>query len=212
MVTSSTKREARKTEAYHHGDLRNALLAAGGTLLEEAGPDGLSLREIARRCGVSQTAPYRHFKTREALLVALAAQAFRDFAQRLSAEAAGSGDPPARLRALGRAYVAFAIEHPEKLRLMFGRHAPDKGASPELHEAARDAYALIEDATRARLAEPTAREIDLRHATLGAWAIVHGLASLAIDLPLPPGLDDEARRADVADTLMDIYQRGLTED
>ncbi len=197
------------SDAYHHGDLRNALLAAAGDLLEEVGPERLSLREVARRCGVSQTAPYRHFDTRHALLVALAADAFRAFAGRMKSEAEGVDDPPARLRALGRAYLAFAIANPAKLRLMFGPQSPSKDSSAELQEAAREAFALIHDATEARLAQPGTRKMDLEQATLGAWAIVHGLASLAIDMPLPPGLEDEARRSELADTLMDIYQRGL---
>lgn len=196
--------------AYHHGDLRNALLAAAADLLEERGPEGLSLREVARRCGVSQTAPYRHFATREALLVALAADAFRAFASRLSQEAAGAAGPAARLCALGRGYVAFALENPEKLRLMFGPLSSQKDASEDLAEAARAAFALVEDATAACLAEPgSRRDIDLAAATLGAWAVVHGLAHLAIDMPLPEDLVDVARRNDLVDRLMTVYIDGL---
>jgi AcrR family transcriptional regulator len=196
--------------AYHHGDLRNALLAAAADLLEERGPEGLSLRKIARRCDVSQTAPYRHFATREALLVALAADAFRAFAARLSQEAAGAAGPAARLCALGRGYVAFALENPEKLRLMFGPQSPEKDASEDLAEAARAAFTLVEGATAACLAEPgTRRDIDLGAATLGAWAVVHGLAHLAIDMPLPDDLVDVARRNDLVDRLMTVYIDGL---
>lgn len=211
MAGSSDNEKARTGagNAYHHGDLRNALLMEAANLLEEAGPEGLSLREVARRCGVSQTAPYRHFKTRETLLIALAAQAFRLFGERLSTEAARHHTPGARLTALGRAYVAFAQDHPEKLRLMFGPQSPSKDASPELLEAARAAYQLIDEGTAARLDELGNTTIDRRHATLGAWALVHGLAHLAIDMPLPPDLVDVARREALVEDLMTIYGRGL---
>src|SRR5262245_65147086 len=100
---------------YHHGDLPPALLKAAGKILEKEGVGGLSLRELARRAGVSHNAPYRHFPDREALLAALAAEGFAMLgsAQREAAAAAG-------LRGMGEAYVRFALAHPQRFRLMFG--------------------------------------------------------------------------------------------
>src|SRR5258706_6042474 len=102
---------ARKKSAYHHGDLRAALLRSAADLLEDQGPGGVLLREVARREGVSHNAPYRHFPDRDALLVALATEGFAILAERLKASA-GKEDAVA--------YVRFALEHPHRFRLMFG--------------------------------------------------------------------------------------------
>src|SRR5689334_19621575 len=106
---------SRRKRSYHHGDLHSALLLTAGKMLEKEGLEALTLREVARRAGVSHSAPYRHFAEREALLAALAAEGFERLgaAQRKAAEAGG-------LRAMGEAYVAFALENPQRFRLMFG--------------------------------------------------------------------------------------------
>jgi AcrR family transcriptional regulator len=150
---------------YHHGDLRPALLRAAEKLLEKGGPEALSLRELARRAGVSHNAPYRHFSGREALLAALAADGFRLLGDAL---AATSG------RAIGEAYVSFALEHPQLFRLMFGgrlrfsRHR-------ELAQAAARPYEALLAAFRA---QPVA---DPEKTAAAAWALVHGLAHLLLD-------------------------------
>ena len=110
MSTSNCTRKS-----YHHGDLEAALIRSAGKILEKEGLDALSLREVARQAGVSHNAPYRHFAEREALLAALAAKGFEMLAQAQQAAAAKGG-----LRAMGEAYVLFALEHPQRFRLMFG--------------------------------------------------------------------------------------------
>jgi AcrR family transcriptional regulator len=149
--------------AYHHGDLRAALLRAAGELLEQQGIAALSLREAARRAGVSHNAPYRHFPQREALLAALAAEGFRMLADGQAAAA----------RERGLAYVRFALEHPQRFRLMFGGVVPI-GSHPELREQGRRAYQKLEDAFR-ELGD------DARLAAAAAWSLVHGLANLILD-------------------------------
>jgi AcrR family transcriptional regulator len=154
------------TSSYHHGDLRPALLRAAQALLEKAGPDALSLREVARQAGVSHSAPYRHFSGREALLAALAADGFRRLGEAL---AGGSG------RQMGEAYVRFALDHPQLFRLMFGgrlrfaRHAA-------LAQAAAQPYEALLGALRSQpaIADP-------EKAAAAAWALVHGLAHLLLD-------------------------------
>src|SRR5256885_13335679 len=96
---------------YHHRDLRAALLRAAGKRLEKQGITALSMREAARRVGVSHNAPYRHFADREALLAALAAQGFEMLGQAMRGHAG---------RAMGEAYVRFALQYPQRFRLMFG--------------------------------------------------------------------------------------------
>ena len=150
---------------YHHGDLRAALLRAAGKILEEKGISGLSLREVARQAEVSHNAPYRHFPDRERLLAALAAEGFALLTQRL-----GVDD-----RAMGAAYVGFALEHPQRFRLMFGGLLPIAKYA-ELQQAAGRAYQPLVDAMRSHqeLKDPEA-------AAAAAWSLVHGLSHLILD-------------------------------
>lgn len=159
-----------RARAYHHGDLQAALLRAAGRMLEKRGLAGLSLRQAAGGIGVSHSAPYRHFPDRDSLLAALAAQGFAALGSAMQ-EAAASGG----LRAMGAAYVRFALERPQRFRLMFGSAVP----SPR-HAALR------ENATRVfeRLAQALAPQIPGpagRDASLAAWALVHGLSQLLLD-------------------------------
>jgi AcrR family transcriptional regulator len=146
---------------YHHGDLRAALVRAAEEILEEQGLAALSIREAARRAGVSHNAPYRHFPDRDSLLAELAAEGFR----RLGAElAAHSG------REMGEAYVRFALAQPERFRLMFNVK----------REAAQETYAKLVSAFREEgaLADP-------EKAAAAAWSLVHGLAQLLLDGHFP---------------------------
>jgi AcrR family transcriptional regulator len=159
--------------AYHHGDLPAALIAAARELLAQDGTEALSLRAVARRAGVSAMAPYRHFPDKEALLAAVAAEGFRDFAAAL--EAADRSAPPGRaLLEQGVAYVRFACAQPALFRLMFG--PPRQGAHPALKRDEAQAYGVLATRVAAETAAP------LRQSrTLACWSVVHGLASLIID-------------------------------
>ena len=148
---------------YHHGDLRAALLRASAKVLEKQGIAGLSLRDVARRAGVSHNAPYRHFPDRDALLAALAAEGFSLLAEEMRSQ---SG------RAMGEAYVRFALEHPQRFRLMFGG-ALDFSKYPELRSAADGAYQSLVQAFK-DLPRPEL-------AAAGAWSLVHGLSHLLLD-------------------------------
>jgi len=138
---------------YHHGDLRTAVLAAAGKLIEEEGLAGLSVREAARRASVSHNAPYRHFPDRDALLAALAEEGFAELERALE-NCSG--------RQLGEAYVRFALAHPQRFRLMFTRGAP------------RATYERFATAFAGSGAEA-------KVAAAAAWALVHGLAGLILD-------------------------------
>ncbi|CAO4174124.1 TetR/AcrR family transcriptional regulator [Methylorubrum populi] len=183
---STSKPESRQIKGgYHHGELREALIAAGLSILEEGGdPATLGLREAARRAGVSAMAPYRHFPDKEALLAAVATVGFeRLYAALEVADRAGEGREA--LYAQGEAYVAFACTQPGLFRLMFGSRSC--GARPEtLVAASGAAYAVLADRVAALV--PAARAAD---EALRSWALVHGMAALAID-----GLLGEEARAD----------------
>ncbi len=170
--------------AYHHGDLRSALIATAGTILAERGVDGFSLRETARRAGVSPAAPGHHFGDARGLLTAVAARAFAALGDALgaatTAATAGAGGRQARLEAQGHAYVAFALAHPGLFDLMWRRSLVD-AADPELAAAGRRAFAMLDVVVRDG-APPIADPLDPALApTHAAWSLVHGFARLALD-------------------------------
>ncbi|MCA9708300.1 MAG: TetR/AcrR family transcriptional regulator [Myxococcales bacterium] len=135
-------RSTKAGDGYHHGDLRAALLQAAVALIAEHGVTKLSLRECARRAGVSHAAPYRHFPSKDALLVAIAEEGFGWLYQAGRRAMEGLVDPRERLDAYGVAYVRFAIEHPVHLRTMFTvRLDPSLAA-----DVGRDAFDLLQEA------------------------------------------------------------------
>jgi len=169
--------------------LPEACLRQAMAIVESEGPERLSLREVARRLGVSHQAPYKHFPSRDHILAALVARVFADFAGHLEARPRHA-DPAADLGALGRAYLAYARAHPVAYRLMFATPLPDPTAHPEMMRQARHAFALLRDAL-GRLPPPSGgapRAVDPD--ALFVWSTVHGLASLlqsrafaTLDLP-----------------------------
>ena len=169
---------------YHHGDLAEALLQATADLLAEAGPERFSLRECARRAGVSHAAPAHHFGDTRGLLTAFAARGFEALAQRLRKAAGVAADPVARLQAQGEAYVAFALEHPARSQLMFRSSQTDM-EMPLLSDAAQAAWAELANAVAAARGTEPPRDSSDPHAAL-AWASVHGLALLLIDGRMAP--------------------------
>lgn len=176
------KRQPAKRAAYHHGDLRQALLDAAGELLREHGAAGFSLREAARRIGVDPAACYRHFRDRGDLLAEIARQGFLVLAQRMADERArlAAASPAERLAALGHVYIAFAQEQPASFRVMFGESgfsARDPRLRPPTE---RSAYEQLEDGVRAWAC---ARRItvDAAQVSLRLWAAVHGVARLIVD-------------------------------
>ena len=174
MSTLRAGRSADKA-GYHHGALRGALVEAGLAILAEGGdPAALSLREAARRAGVSAMAPYRHFPDKEALLAAVAEVGFERLAAALGAADAGA-DGLAALVAQGHAYVGFALAEPALFRLMFGPTFAKADPSAKEGESAT-AFAVLAERVAA-LASPAEREFVALH----CWAVVHGLASLALD-------------------------------
>lgn len=193
MVT--TRLPARR--AYHHGDLRAALIDEGLRLLEAAGrsddptagmsgggPASLSLREIARNVGVSATAVYRHFPDKDALLSALAEHGLELLAQRKRAVLARSHGK-AGFAALGRSYVRFALAHPGLYRLIFTHLNPGASTadSPLANSPQGSAAWLLREQVAQALG-PAATEEKIEVTALRAWALVHGLSMLILDRQL----------------------------
>ncbi len=169
---------------YHHGDLRPALLREAELLLREDGIDGLSLRKLAERVGVSRMAPYHHFKDKHELLCALAAEGFQKLEQIMEqAPLTADGDLAAQLSAFVRAYLRFATNHPEQYELMFGR--PIWKAGTPTDELKQIAYRTFR-----QYAEKIAEVIPVQKLPSGSnplrlaqasWATLHGLCRLMID-------------------------------
>ncbi|MFE2992852.1 TetR/AcrR family transcriptional regulator [Streptomyces sp. NPDC059262] len=161
------------SSSYHHGDLRAACLRAARELLEEDGSAGLSLRAVARRAGVSATAPYRHYADRDALVSAVAAEGYRELAGEL-ASAHPAPATPAELSAVAVAYVRFALDRPAMFRVMFAE--PCDPADEERVAATAAISEYVRDLVRG--AFPGA---DPEVLSTTVWALVHGLAFLHLD-------------------------------
>jgi AcrR family transcriptional regulator len=159
--------------AYHHGDLRGALVGAAMDLLEEGGEAELSLRAVARRAGVSPAAPYRHYDDREALVSAVAAVGYRELAERLAA-AHPSPSTPDELASAAVAYVQFALKRPALFRIMFGQPC-DRDSDERVA-----ATAVVSLYVRG-IVERTFPQADSEALATAVWALVHGLAFLHLD-------------------------------
>lgn len=194
--------------SYHHGNLREALLNQALAHLIEAGPEKLSLRALARDTGVSQTAPYRHFADKNALLASLAAEGYRRLTEATTGEADRQQDPLARLLCSGRGYIQFARQNPELYKLMFGPLVEKPENYAELTEAGSVSFqsimALVVGAAEAGL---LVNEPPMLLA-MSVWSGVHGIASLWIDGLygcVHSGLTDER----VVDGALRMVHRGL---
>lgn len=181
---------AAKKTSYHHGDLRRTLLTASVALMRERGPDALSLREVARRAGVSAAAPYHHFPNREALLAALAVDGFEQLGDAMlkARDERGESEPIERLRAIGGAYVRFALEHPVHFRLMFRPSLVPQSDLPQDGPPGRAFEVLLDTVGEVLAATDIGARIERAGLVLLAWSIVHGAAELLLDGPLAQGL------------------------
>jgi AcrR family transcriptional regulator len=187
MLSMSTSPKTPEPRAYHHGDLREALVEAGLELLVEQGAEKLSLREVARIVGVSHNAPYKHFPTREALLAAMAVRGFEQLAARIGAAARRARGDKAIAR--GVAYIDFALENAALFRLMFSG-AIDRALFPEVRAASAAGLAELGNFVEGEYGREA-----LGEATISAWAFAHGLAQLILDDQIPGATTPEAKRA-----------------
>jgi AcrR family transcriptional regulator len=202
-----------KTEkkAYHHGDLRNTLLAAAETVLRQRGVTDLSLREVAKVAGVSHTAPYRHFKDKNALLQALAAIGYQRLAEALrQVKADFAADPAEALVAGGKAYVELAVKNPEMTQLMFGGALETEEISEEdLVQCSGDAFNALLEIVDMGLEKGVYQARDRMDIALAAWSIVHGLAMLVIGGQLSQYATSDEAVVGLAQTVGDMLQTGL---
>jgi AcrR family transcriptional regulator len=204
MAAVSTTRAASDRQPYHHGALKPALVRAARLILESDGLDALTLRRTARQVGVSQTAPYRHFASKEALLAEVARDGFRNLTAAVVAAKRGAGDDLlAQFRAQAIAYVRFAVDNPARYRLMFGPEL-QRAHHPRLAKEAERGFKVIEEAIIAGQRASNFRHGSARHAASAVWACVHGLSQLLLDGQFgpPDSLDVERLAKDIVDTLL----------
>ncbi|MES2183857.1 MAG: TetR/AcrR family transcriptional regulator [Pseudomonadota bacterium] len=173
-------RAARPATTYHHGDLRNALLREGRALLETLGATELSLREVARRAGVSEAAPSRHFEGKEGLLAGIAAEGFRELAAQRRAIAAQDTGTLAKVRDMLLSYVRYAQQNKGVFHLMVGPRILDPTRHLELVEVGNESFQLFAGAVVDLAVEHgwPRRQVEL--VTHSAWAVEHGLATLIL--------------------------------
>jgi AcrR family transcriptional regulator len=186
LLITGAQMQVKNRATYHHGDLRQALVNDACEILETEGAEGLSLRSVAARSGVSHNAPYRHFRDRSALLSAVAERGFQDLTEKM-ASAAGTEDPLARI---AEAYLTFARARPQMYRLMFAseavRAAP--GPDPQLRATSKRTFDAVRVAVEESLSEQAGNADGV---AAMVWAPLHGLALLLIENRILPWMRDD---------------------
>jgi AcrR family transcriptional regulator len=172
--------------AYHHGDLRRALLAETARTIRKEGVDGVTLRAVGKRLGVSRTALYRHFADKPALLAAVAREGFQAFSRDLSQAWTAAGGGRDGLRAMGAAYVKFAVANPAHYRVMFGAFKDLCERDAKLAADAQASFQVLLDAVVMLQKDGLLCADPPQTLAEYIWAVVHGVAMLAIDGQLGP--------------------------
>jgi AcrR family transcriptional regulator len=165
-------------QPYHHGNLKQTLLDASIELIRAVGPAAFTMREVARKAGVSHNAPYRHFQDKEALLAAVAAEGFDRLTESMRKTAQPASGAPERLRLAARGYVKFSLRFPEHFSVMFDspKHFD---VYPETRKAGEGAFGLLVHHIEGCQQEGALPQGDSRQFALIAWSMVHGVAKLA---------------------------------
>ena len=209
--SSAKRRSVRPPKPYHHGDLRRVLIDAALDLVEEVGAEGVSVREAARRAGVSPGAPFRHFPNRIALMTAVAEEAQKLFRAEIDAALAElkPGDPLARFRCIGLAYLRWAIRNPTHFEIISsGRYFGHDNAAG----VSRDNTEVIE-MTESTLVEAHAqgqlRSADLKQVLIAGRALVYGFARMNIDGHFPRWGIADAEAGRMAEAILDLFIEGI---
>ena len=200
--------EKRQRRGYHHGNLREALVEAALVLVVEKGPLGFTMAEAARHAGVSPAAPYRHFKNQQDILAEAARQGFDIFADKLAAARKGAGRSPIQaFEAAGRAYLAFAQEHPGHYVSMF-ESGLSIASHPDLALASERAMSVLTEAADELLQTmPPDKRPPASMISHHIWAMSHGVVELFTRSA--PGTRAPFSPEDLLETGTGIYLRGL---
>ena len=196
---------------YHHGDLRRVLLDAALQLVEEGGAEAVSVREAARRAGVSPGAPFRHFPSRDALMQAVAEEAQRRFRAEIDAALAGepAGDPLARFRCLGLAYLRWAMRNPTHFEIISSRRLFDHDRADAVSRDNAELIELTERTLADALAAGQLRPIDLKQVQIAGRALVYGFARMNIDGHFPRWNVAGPEAEQTAEAVLDLFIEGI---
>lgn len=196
---------------YHHGDLRRVLVDAAFELVGEGGAEAVSVREAARRAGVSPGAPFRHFESRDALLAAVAEEAQRRFRAEIdkALAKAPADDPLQQFRCLGRAYLRWAMHNPTHFEVISSRrlfdHDKSTAVSSDNAEVMDLAGRILKDAhARGQLGAA-----DLKQVLIAGRALVYGFARMAIDGHFPRWGVKEGEADRTAEAVLDLFISGI---
>lgn len=209
------RRSARAPAAkpYHHGDLRRVLIDAALLLVGEGGAGRLSVREAARRAGVSPGAPFRHFPSRDALMQAVAEEAQRRFRAEIEAALveAPAGDPLGRFRCLGLAYLRWAMRNPTHFEIISSRRFFSHDESADVSKDNAELIDLTERTLAEAFAQGQLRSGDLKRIQIAGRALVYGFARMNIDGHFPRWgvADDDAEPT--AEAIIDLFIEGIAE-
>lgn len=209
----SRPKSKRKTKAsYHHGDLRNTLIAKALNLIEQRRDVSFTLREIAARAGVSHAAAYRHFSDKRQLLSVLAEEGFRLLAGEFAAalRSTPGQNRVDQLRQLGLAYVSFAMKHPGHFRAMFHSELADRGPFPALQQAAKEAFNPLRATIEAGIKEGVFRDAAVDTASIAAWSLVHGFSMLALDQHVTFTEKNHPTSDQMASAIVTLFQEGIS--
>src|SRR5579871_2290784 len=205
------RRPAGAPKPYHHGDLRRVLIDAALKLAEEGGPEAVSVREAARRAGVSPGAPFRHFDSRAALMTAVAEEAQRRFRAEIEAALADARtrDPLLRFRAFGLAYLRWAMRNPAHFEIISsGRHF-DHDAAAAVSRDNAELIALTEQILGEASAAGSLRATDLAAVKIAGRALVYGFARMKIDGHFPRWGVAESKVDRMAEAVVDLFIAGI---
>lgn len=198
--------KAQAIRPYHHGNLKEELLAAALTLISKVGPRAFTLREVARQAKVSHNAPYRHFRDKDDLLAAIAGDGFHRLAEAMLEASAQATDALQRLMLSGHGYVQFALRYPDHFLVMFD-YCDSLESYPEHAEAGDRAFQILLDAVVGAQTAGQLPAVDPKAVALIAWSQVHGIAKLAIGGHVP--FDSEAGVLDFTDFAVRALGVGL---
>jgi AcrR family transcriptional regulator len=182
-----------KKTQYHHGDLKNALIKEGLKIISEDGIQGLTLRKVASRIGVTHTAPYAHFADKQALIAAISAEGHHELFKEMNFLYQKYQDEPYKqLVEIGWHYIQFAIKDPEYFRIMFSKVIEDGEIHPEFIEISDKNYEIVSqviiNCQKAGIIDPE----DHEKRTIYIWSVIHGLATLIIEDQIPFAIQQRA--------------------
>lgn len=177
-MTIATAAVFQKKFRYHHGELRSALIEAALDILKDKGMEHLSLRTLAKATGVTQAAPYSHFRDKDDLLAAVAETGFQRLALQMAEDATGTANTQERIEKLMASYIRFALANKPLFQLMFSRELSEMKNYPTLAMTAGKSYALISAALSKRV---SSTDEETRFLTVTIWSLCHGLTTLIVD-------------------------------